>query len=150
MQTWMGEPRGRWDGDTLVVETTNYHNKGWITTSAASARIKGIPHSDKLRVIERFKRVSKDVISYSATIEDPEIYTRPWTISFPLTADPDYRILRVRVPRRQLRDREHPARRAGAREGRDEITEVTPGSGNANDSSVVPDAMTTCCRPSSM
>jgi hypothetical protein len=92
MQTWFGEPRGRWEGDTLVVETTNYHNKGWITTSAASGRIKGIPHSDKLRVIERFTRVSKDVINYSATIEDPEMYTRPWTISFPLTADPEYRI----------------------------------------------------------
>src|SRR4029453_6171889 len=58
----------------------------------ASGRIKGIPHSDKLHVIERFKRVSNDVISYSATIEDPEMYTRPWTISFPLTADPEYRI----------------------------------------------------------
>ena len=127
MQTWMGEPRGRWEGDTLVVETTNYHNKGWITTSAASGRIKGIPHSDKLRVIERFKRVSKDVISYSATIEDPENYTRPWTVSFPLTADPEYRIYRVRVPRRQLRDREHPEGRQGDGEGRDEITEVTPG-----------------------
>jgi hypothetical protein len=92
MRTWMGEPRGRWDGDTLIVETTNYHDKGWITTSAASARIKGIPHSDQLRVIERFRRVSPGEISYSATIEDPEIYTRPWTISFPLTADPDYRI----------------------------------------------------------
>jgi hypothetical protein len=92
MQTWMGEPRGRWEGDTLVVETTNFHNKGWITTSAASARIKGIPHTDQLRVIERFTRVAADVISYSATIEDPDIYTKPWTISFPLTADPDYRI----------------------------------------------------------
>jgi hypothetical protein len=92
MQTWFGEPRGRWDGDTLIVETTNFHNKGWITTSAASARIKGIPHSDKLRVVERFRRVSKDVINYSATIDDPEIYTRPWTIAFPLTADPEYRI----------------------------------------------------------
>jgi len=92
MQSWMGEPRGRWEGDTLVVETMNYNNKGWITTSMASGRIKGIPHSDKLHVIERFTRVSKDVISYSATIEDPEMYTRPWTISFPLTADPEYRI----------------------------------------------------------
>src|SRR4029453_9972030 len=53
MQTWMGEPRGRWEGDTLVVETMNYHNKGWITTSAASGRIKGIPHTDKLHVVER-------------------------------------------------------------------------------------------------
>jgi hypothetical protein len=92
MRTWMGEPRGRWEGDTLIVETTNYNNIGWITTSAASARIKGIPHTDQLRVVERFTRVSKDVINYSATIDDPPIYTRPWTISFPLTADPGYRI----------------------------------------------------------
>jgi len=92
MQTWMGEPRGRWDGDTLVVETLNYHGKGWITTSAASGRIKGIPHSNQLHVIERFRRVSNDVIDYSATITDPEMFARPWTIAFPLSADPGYRI----------------------------------------------------------
>jgi len=92
VQSWMGDSRGRWEGDTLVVETTNYHNKGWITTSAASGRIKGIPHTDQLRVVERFRRVARDVIGYSATIDDPDIYTRPWTVSFPLTADPDYRI----------------------------------------------------------
>ncbi len=92
MRSWMGDARGRWEGDTLVVETTNYHGLGWITTSQASGRIKGIPHSDKLHVVERFTRSAPDVISYSATIEDPEIYTRPWTIAFPLTADPAYRI----------------------------------------------------------
>ena len=92
MRSWMGESRGRWDGDTLVIETTNYNNLGWITTSQASGRIKGVPHTDRLRVIERLKRVARDVITYSATIEDPDIYTRPWTISFPLTSDPEYRI----------------------------------------------------------
>lgn len=92
IRSWMGESRGHWDGDTLVVETTNYNNLGWITTSQASGRIKGIPHSDKLRVVERFTRASKDAISYSATIDDPENYTRPWTIAFPLSADPEYRI----------------------------------------------------------
>ena len=91
-RTWMGDARGHWDGDTLVVETTNFHNKGWIATSAAGGRIKGIPHTDQLRVVERFKRISADEISYSVTIEDPDIYTRPWTVSFPLTADPEYRI----------------------------------------------------------
>ena len=125
MQTWMGEPRGRWEGDTLVVETTNYHNKGWITTSAASGRIKGIPHSDKLHVIERFKRVSKDVISYSATIEDPEIYTRPWTISFPLTADPDYRIYEYACHEGNYAI-ENILRGARAVEKAGEVTEVTP------------------------
>jgi hypothetical protein len=127
MQSWMGEPRGRWEGDTLVVETMNYNNKGWITTSMASGRIKGIPHSDKLHVIERFTRVSKDVISYSATIEDPEMYTRPVDdlVSaqrlIPNTASTSTRATR------QLRDREHPQGRPGAGEGRDEITEVRPG-----------------------
>ena len=88
----MGDPRGHWEGDTLVVETTNFHNKGWIATSAAGGRIKGIPHTDKLHVVERFTRVAADTISYSVTIDDPDIYTRPWTVSFPLTADPEYRI----------------------------------------------------------
>ena len=84
---------------------TNYHNKGWITTSAASARIKGIPHSDKLHVSNDSSASSTDVISYSATIEDPEIYTKPWTISFPLTADPDYRIFDTRATRATTRSR---------------------------------------------
>lgn len=92
MQFWMGDSRGHWEGDTLVIETRNFNNQGWITTSAASGRIKGIPHTDKLHVTERLKRVSRDEISYSATIDDPDIYTRPWTVAFPLTSEPDYRI----------------------------------------------------------
>ena len=92
MKFWNGESRGRWEGETLVVETTNYNNLGWIATSQAGGRIKGIRHTDRLRVVERFTRTSEKEISYSATIEDPEIYTRPWTVSFPLTSDPSYRI----------------------------------------------------------
>ena len=70
----------------------NFNNKGWIATSAASGRIRGIPQTDHVKVVERLTRVAKDTIRYAATIEDPEIYTRPWTVSFPLTEDPDYRI----------------------------------------------------------
>jgi hypothetical protein len=92
VRSWNGEPRGRWEGDTLVVETTNYNNLGWIATSQAGGRIKGIRHTDRLHVVERFRRAAADTISYSATIVDPEIYTAPWTVAFPLTADPDYRI----------------------------------------------------------
>ena len=91
-QFWMGDSRGRWEGDTLVIETANFNNKGWISTSAASGRIKGIPHTDRLKLVERLTRVAKDTIRYSVTIDDPEIYTRPWTVSFPLTEEPDYRI----------------------------------------------------------
>ena len=88
----MGDSRGRWEGDTLVIETSNFNNKGWISTSAASGRIKGSPHTDQLKLVERMTRVARDTIRYSVTIEDPEIYTSPWTVSFPLTEEPDYRI----------------------------------------------------------
>jgi hypothetical protein len=92
LQFWMGDSRGHWEGNTLVIETRNFNNQGWITTSAASGRIKGIPHTDQLHVVERLTRVSADVINYSATIDDPAIYTRPWTVAFPLSFEPDYRI----------------------------------------------------------
>jgi hypothetical protein len=89
---WNGDPRGHWEGDTLVVETANFNDLGWISTSMAGGRIKGIRHTDQLRVVERFTRTSAKEISYSATITDSEIYTQPWTVSFPLTADPTYRL----------------------------------------------------------
>ena len=86
----MGDSRGRWEGETLVVDVTNFTPKGWIATNTASRRIKGIPQTQALHVVERFTRVDADTITYEVTIEDPEIYTRPWTIAMPLTRDPDY------------------------------------------------------------
>jgi hypothetical protein len=87
-----GDSRGRWEGDTLVVETTNFSDRNWIATSAASGRIKGIPQSTALRIVERFTRVARDRIDYEARIEDPGVFTRPWTLAFPLTKDDEYRI----------------------------------------------------------
>jgi len=92
VRLWNGDPRGRWEGDTLVVETANFNDLGWISTSMAGGRIKGIRNTSRLRVVERFRRISDREIAYTATIDDPEIYTRPWTVSFPLTLDPDYRL----------------------------------------------------------
>jgi hypothetical protein len=92
IRLWTGDPRGRWEGNTLVVETKNFNDKGWIATNAASARLRGVPHSDALRLVERFTRVDADTISYEVTIEDPNIYTRPWTVAIPLTRDPSYQI----------------------------------------------------------
>jgi len=85
---WNGDSRGHWEGNTLVVETTNYNNKGWIATNVASGRIKGIPQSEALRVVERFTRVDANTIQYEITIEDPNVYTRPWKVSFPMNLDP--------------------------------------------------------------
>ena len=90
IQLWMGDSRGRWEGETLVVDVTNFTPKGWIATNTASRRIKGIPQTQALHVVERFTRVDADTINYEVTIEDPEIYTQPWTIAMPLTRDPEY------------------------------------------------------------
>ena len=73
-----------------MVEVSNYTDKGWIASNSASRRIKGIPQSKKLKVVERFTRVSADTIQYEVTIEDPEIYTAQWKIAMPLTNDPEY------------------------------------------------------------
>ena len=92
VRLWEGDSRGRWDGDTLVVETTNFGDRNWIATSAASGRIKGIPQSQALKIVERFTRVGPNRLDYEARIQDPEVFTRPWTLAFPLTKDDEYRI----------------------------------------------------------
>ena len=92
VRLWNGDPRGRWDGNTLVVGTTNYNNKGWIATLAAAGRIKGIPQTESLHVVERFTPSDADTIDYQPTIDDPQMYTRPWTVSIPLHREPTYQI----------------------------------------------------------
>ena len=92
IRLWMGDSRAHWEGNTLVVETTNHTNKGWIASNGASRRIKGIPQSEKLHVVERFRRVSSGTIEYEVTIEDPEMYTRPWKVAMPLTRDNGYQM----------------------------------------------------------
>jgi hypothetical protein len=92
IQLWEGDSRGRWEGDTLVVETTNFTDKNWIATSAASGRIKGIPQTTALRIVERFTRVGPNRLDYEARVEDPAVFTQPWTLAFPLIKDDEYRI----------------------------------------------------------
>ena len=92
VRLWNGDSRGRWDGTTLVVETANYNNKGWIATQAAAGRIKGVPQTESLHVVERFTPIDANTIDYQATIDDPAMFTRPWTVSIPLHRDSAYRI----------------------------------------------------------
>jgi hypothetical protein len=92
IRQWNGDSIGHWQGNTLVVDTTNYNGKGWITTSAASGRIKGVPQSEALHVVERFARVAADTISYEVTIDDPSVYTQPWKVSVPLAKAENYQI----------------------------------------------------------
>ena len=92
IKQWNGEPRGRWEGNTLVVESTNYNSKGSIATSAATGRIRGIPQTDNMTVVERFTRSDANTIEYSVTITDPKVYTQPWTVKLPLNRDDTYQM----------------------------------------------------------
>jgi hypothetical protein len=77
VDSWMGQSVARWDGDTLVVDVTGQNDQTWFDRS-------GNFHSDALRVVERYTRTSADVMTYEATIEDPNVFTRPWKMSMPL------------------------------------------------------------------
>jgi hypothetical protein len=85
---WLGNSVGHWEGDELVVETTNFTNQTAIGVNGNGNR-----HSTQLKLIERFKRVAKNVVQYQVTIDDPLTYERPWTMSFPLTPLDGGRIL---------------------------------------------------------
>jgi hypothetical protein len=77
VDSWMGQSVGHWEGETLVVDVTGFNDQSWFDRA-------GNYHSDALHVVERYTRTSPDVISYEATIEDPNVFTRPWKISMPL------------------------------------------------------------------
>jgi hypothetical protein len=74
VRQWMGDSRGRWDGNTLVVTTTNFTGKTNFRGS-----------SEKLRLVERFTRSDADTINYEFTVEDPSSFTKPWTAMIPMT-----------------------------------------------------------------
>jgi hypothetical protein len=110
IRRWQGDPRGHWDGDTLVVETTNFSDRTSFRGS-----------DTHLRLVERFRRVDAKTLDYQFTVDDASVFSRPWTVSLPMTTSdgPD---LRIRVPRGELRHDRYPARRARAGAGK-----VSPG-----------------------
>lgn len=71
---WLGDSRAKWDGDSLVVDVTDFNDQTWFDHA-------GNFHSDALHVVERYTLLDADHINYSATIEDPKVFTRPWKIS---------------------------------------------------------------------
>jgi hypothetical protein len=83
---------GHWEGKTLVVDTTNFNGKGWVATHAAAGWIRGIAQSQASHIVERLTRVDATTIQYEATIDDPNVFTGPWTVAFPLNRDDHYRI----------------------------------------------------------
>jgi hypothetical protein len=89
--SWMGQSVGHWDGDTLVVDVTGQNDQTWFDRS-------GTHHSNQLHVVERYTLMGPNHIQYEATMEDPEVFTRPWKISLPLyrRMEPDARLLDFR------------------------------------------------------
>jgi len=77
VQQWFGDSRGHWEGDTLVVDTTNYKPRSFMSVS-----------SEQLHVIERFSRSAPDILQYEITINDPGTWTKPWSLMIPLKRSP--------------------------------------------------------------
>ena len=77
MRSWLGDSRGHWEGDTLVVDTTNYKAGAFMNAS------------EKLHVIERFTRSGPETLKYEVTIDDPDTWTKPWSVMIPLTHSRD-------------------------------------------------------------
>jgi len=87
VRSYMGDARGHWEGNTLVVETTNFlANKTGIGLNGG-----GTPTSDALRLVERYTRTSPNEIHYEVTIDDPKTFVKPFRVAFPITQEPGYR-----------------------------------------------------------
>ena len=79
---WMGDSRGHWEGDTLVVDVKNHNDKTWFDMA-------GNFHSDAMQLVERYTMTDPDTIQYEVTIEDPKVFTKPWKITMPLYRQKD-------------------------------------------------------------
>jgi hypothetical protein len=77
IEFWMGDSRGRWEGDTLVVDVKDHNDRTWFDMA-------GNFHSEALHLVERYTMLDADTIQYEVTIEDPKVFTRPWKIRMPL------------------------------------------------------------------
>lgn len=85
---WQGDSRGRWEGHTLVVDVANLNARAWFDQA-------GNFYSDRAHIVARFTLVDPDTIHYETTIDDPHVYTRPWTMAFPLrrNSERDFELL---------------------------------------------------------
>jgi len=85
---YLGDSRGRWEGDTLVIETTNFTDRTSIGPNG-----NGLRHSEEMTIVEHFTRIADDVLVYDMTMIDPKTYTQPFTIAVPLVSPPGFQLL---------------------------------------------------------
>ena len=86
--TYMGDSYGWWDGDSLMVDVVGFNDRTWLDAS-------GRPHGEKLHVVEKFTRLNSSKLEYTAMIDDPEYYTKPWTVTMTATYRPNDRLKEV-------------------------------------------------------
>jgi len=89
VRQYLGDSRGHWEGNTLVIETTNFTDQ----TSIGGGNGNGLRHSADMKITERITRVDKDELRYEVHVDDPKTYTKPFTISLPLSSPPEYELL---------------------------------------------------------
>ena len=89
IRQWEGDPRGRWEGNTLIVESANFREVQSMRGATASTRSR---QTGKQRLVEKFTIVDENTLQYSLHVDDPETYNAPWTASFPLRRDNEYDI----------------------------------------------------------
>jgi hypothetical protein len=92
IKTYLGDSRGHWEGNTLVVETTNFNGKGDLTNSGVPGSPPLTPNSDQERITERFTRTAEDTIEFSMHVEDPDVIVSPFTVAYPMKLDNKYQI----------------------------------------------------------
>jgi hypothetical protein len=92
IKQYLGESRGHWEGDTLVVETKNFNGEPAMTnTGVPGAPTPGLtPASESLHITEWFTRTGPETVEYKMTVEDPVVLSRPWSVEFPWQLDPKY------------------------------------------------------------
>jgi hypothetical protein len=86
LNTWMGDSVGHWEGDTLVVDANGFNDQTWLDMS-------GNFHSDQLHIVERYTLVDAKTIQYEATLDDPKVYAKPWSIKFAIGAQKERDIM---------------------------------------------------------
>jgi len=92
IREYMGDSRGHWEGNTLVIETTNFTDKTSIGSNGVGYNGEGGRHSNGLRLMERLTRVDDHTLHYQVTIDDPATWTKPWTLLIPLKRDDHYQM----------------------------------------------------------
>ena len=88
IRLWEGDARGRWEGDTLVIDSTNFRNQRGRVRQYGSFD----GGSSEMHIVERFTRVNADTIKYEGTVMDPTVFTVPFTLGLALERDPSYRL----------------------------------------------------------